>query len=99
MGIERIKVMEEFLGNSNLDAKLIRKGLSHAYYHAALLSYFSREVPGRKWMIKSFMVRRGWVENTDIRIILFCLFFPASRFLLPVLNKTPLINKPLKRAK
>ena len=35
MGLERIQVMEDFLKNSDLDPSLIRKGISHAYYHAA----------------------------------------------------------------
>lgn len=97
MGLERIQVMEDFLKNSNLDSSLIRKGISHAYYHAALLSYFTKSVPGRKWMFRAFRKRRGWIENSDLRIILFCLFLPFSRALLPILNKTPLINRPLKR--
>jgi glycosyltransferase involved in cell wall biosynthesis len=97
MGLERIQVMGDFLKNSDLDASLIRKGISHAYYHAALLSYFTKSVPGRKWMFRAFRERKGWIENSDLRIILFCLFLPLSRALLPILNKTPLINRPLKR--
>jgi len=97
MGLERIKVMKDFLKDSDLDSDLRRKGISHAYYNAALLCYFSKSVPGRKWMLKAFRTRRGWIENSDIRIILFCLFLPVSRTLLPILNITPLINRPLKK--
>jgi glycosyltransferase involved in cell wall biosynthesis len=97
MGLERIQLMEDFLKTSNLDSILIRKGISHAYYHAALLSYFTDTVPGRKWMFRAFIKRRGWIESSDLRVILFCLFLPISRALLPILNKTPLINRPLKR--
>jgi glycosyltransferase involved in cell wall biosynthesis len=97
MGLERIQVMEDFLRNADLDTSLNRKGISHAYYHAALLSYFNKSVPGRKWMFSAFRKRRGWIEGSDLRIILFCLFLPFSRALLPILNKTPLINRPLKR--
>ena len=99
MGLERIKVMKDFLKDSDLDSDLRRKGISHAYYNAALLCYFSKSVPGRKWMLKAFRTRRSWIENSDIRIILFCLFLPVSRTLLPILNITPLINRPLKRVK
>jgi len=97
MGLERIQVMEDFLRNTDLDASLIRKGISHAYYNAALLSYFTKSVPGRKWMLRAFRTRRGLIESSDLRIILFCLFLPFSRALLPILDKTPLINRPLKR--
>lgn len=99
MGLERIQVMEEFLNIANFDNVLTRKAISHAYYHAALLSYFSKIVPGRSWMIKAFKLRKWWIENSDIRIVLFCLFLPASRFLIPILNRTPLINSPIKKAK
>ena len=96
MGMERIKVMEEFVNYANIKGTLKRKALSHAYYHSALLSYFSREVPGRKWMLKAFLIQKGWIKNADIRIIVFCLLYPFSRYLLPILNRTPFINNPIK---
>jgi glycosyltransferase involved in cell wall biosynthesis len=96
MGMERIKVMEEFVNYAKIKKTLKRKALSHAYYHSALLSYFSREVPGRKWMLKAFLIQKGWNKNADIRIIVFCLLYPFSRYLLPILNRTPFINNPIK---
>jgi len=96
MGMERIKVIEEFVNYANIEKSLKRKALSHAYYHGALLSYFSREVPGRKWMLKAFLIQRGWIKNADIRIVVFCLFYPFSRYLLPLINRTPFINNPIK---
>lgn len=96
MGMERIKVIEEFVNYANIEESLKRKALSHAYYHGALLSYFSREVPGRKWMLKAFSIQRGWIKNADIRIVVFCLLYPFSRYLLPLINRTPFINNPIK---
>ena len=96
MGIERIKVIEEFINYANIKKSLKRKAISHAYYHSALLSYFSREVPGRKWMLKAFLIQRGWIKNADIRIVVFCLLYPFSRYLLPIANRTPFINNPIK---
>ena len=96
MGIERIKVIEEFINYANIKKSLKRKAISHAYYHSALLSYFSREVPGRKWMLKAFLIQRGWIKNADIRIVVFCLLYPFSRYLLPIVNRTPFINNPIK---
>jgi glycosyltransferase involved in cell wall biosynthesis len=96
MGMERIKVMEEFVNYANIKKTLKRKALSHAYYHSALLSYFSREVPGRKWMLKAFLIQKGWIKNADIRIVVFCLLYPFSRYLLPIINRTPFINNPIK---
>jgi glycosyltransferase involved in cell wall biosynthesis len=97
MGLERIQVIDKFIKSTNYSNRLKRKGISHAYYYAALLSYFSNDVPGRKWMLKAFKLRKGWIEKADWRVVLFCLALPMSRYLLPILNKTPLINKPLKK--
>lgn len=96
MGMERIKVMEEFVNYANIKKTLKRKALSHAYYHSALLSYFSREVPGRKWMLKAFLIQKGWIKNADIRVVVFCLLYPFSWYLLPIINRTPFINNPIK---
>jgi glycosyltransferase involved in cell wall biosynthesis len=97
MGNERISVMKEFLEGSNLDSRLAKKAISQAYYQGALLSYFSKDVPGRKWMIKALILRRGWIEKSDFRIVIFCLFLPISRLLLPILEKIPLLNSPLRK--
>jgi glycosyltransferase involved in cell wall biosynthesis len=99
MGNERISVMKEFLEGSDLDSSLAKKAISQAYYQGALLSYFSKDVPGRKWMIKALILRRGWIEKSDFRIVIFCLFLPMSRWLLPILEKIPLLNSPLRRIK
>ena len=97
LGIERIKVIENFVNYANIDKPLKIKALSQAFYHAALLSYFSKEVPGRKWMLKAFLIKRGWIKNADIRIVVFCLLYPFSRYLLPLISRTPLLNNPLKK--
>jgi len=96
MGMERIKVMREFVNYANVNKSLKQKALSHAYYHSALLSYFSKEVPGRRWMLQAFLIQRGWIKNADIRIVIFCLIYPLSRYLLPLINRTPFINNPIK---
>jgi glycosyltransferase involved in cell wall biosynthesis len=97
MALERIQVMENFVEGYNVTKELKKMSLSHAYYHAALLSYFTNEVPGRNWMTKAFIIRKNWIEKADLRIVLFCIFLPISRFLLPILNRTPLINNPIKK--
>jgi len=96
MGIERIKVMEDFVNYAKIKKSLKRKALSHAYYHGALLCYFSPDVPGRKWILRAFLIQKGWIKNTDIRIVIFCLIYPFSRYLLPIINRTPFINNPIK---
>jgi glycosyltransferase involved in cell wall biosynthesis len=98
MGLERINVMEDFLKNSDFDVRQKRKAISHAYYNAALLAYFSSSVPGRKWMIEALKKRRGWIEKSDIRVVLFCLLLPFSRKMLKIVSKIPFINTPIKKS-
>ena len=98
MGMERIRVIEEFVNYANIKKSFKRKALSHAYYHGALLCYFSRDVPGRKWILKAFSIQKGWIKNADIRVVVFCLLYPFSRYLLPIIKLTPLINNPIKNS-
>lgn len=97
MGKERIKIIEDFISCSNIEKKLSRNARAHAYYHAALLSYFSKDIPARKWILKALFIQRGWIKNTDLRIVLFCLLFPLGLYLLPIVKKIPLVNSLLKR--
>ena len=97
MAKERIFVIENFLTSFPQSKSTTRSARAHSYYHAALLSYFSKEVPGAVWMFKAFLIRRGWVEKADPRIVLYCLFLPTSRYLLPLLLRVPGIRELLKR--
>ena len=97
MANERIKIIEDFVSGSKIDKRLSRKARAHAYYHAALLSYFSKDIPARKWILKALFIQRGWIKNSDLRILLFCLFYPLSIYMLPIVNNTPLVNSLLKR--
>jgi glycosyltransferase involved in cell wall biosynthesis len=82
MAKERIEVIEEFLANAEIDSRLRRKALGNAYYTAARLSFFSRDVPGKQFLFKSFYLRRGWVEEAEFRVVAFILLDPISRLLL-----------------
>jgi glycosyltransferase involved in cell wall biosynthesis len=82
MARERIGVVEDFLGKNAIDQHLARKSLGHAYYTAARLTFFSKEVPGKKYLIRAFMLRRGWVEAAEFRVIAFILLDPISRWMI-----------------
>ena len=86
MAKERINVIEEFLASNRVDELISRKALGHAYYTAARLSFFSQEIPGKKYLIKAFTFRRGWIEEAQIRVILFILLDPISRILIAPLK-------------
>ena len=97
MARERIFVIDNFLIEFPQPKSITRSARAHAYYHAALLSYFSKEVPGSAWMFKAFLIRRGWIEKADLRIVFYCLLLPGSRKVLPLLLRVPLIRVLLKR--
>ena len=97
MAKERIFVIDNFLASFPQSKSITRSARAHSYYHAALLSYFSKDVPGAAWMFKALVIRRGWIEKADPRIVLYCLFLPTSRYLLPLLLRVPGIRELLKR--
>ena len=97
MAKERIFVIDNFLTLFPQSKSITRSARAHSYYHGALLSYFSKDVPGAAWMFKAFVIRRGWIEKADPRIVLYCLFLPTSRYLLPLLLRVPGIRELLKR--
>jgi glycosyltransferase involved in cell wall biosynthesis len=97
MAKERIFVIENFLNSFPQSKSITKSARAHSYYHAALLAYFSKEVPGAAWMFKAFLIRRGWIEKADLRIVLYCLLLPYSRQILPLLLRVPPVRAFLKR--
>jgi glycosyltransferase involved in cell wall biosynthesis len=78
MARERIKVIEEFIEEFNINGYLRRMALGNAYYMAARLSYFDPAVPGRKWFIQALKYRRRVPEESNFVHLLFLLTFPIS---------------------
>lgn len=81
MARERIDVVEEFLQANVIDDSLRRKSLGHAYYTAARLTFFDRRIPGKAYLLKAFSLRKGWVEESELRVIAFIILTPISRVL------------------
>jgi glycosyltransferase involved in cell wall biosynthesis len=80
MARERIEVVEDFLSENTINRHLARKSLGHAYYTAARLTFFSKEVPGKKYLLRAFILREGWVEAAEFKVIAFILLDPVSRW-------------------
>jgi glycosyltransferase involved in cell wall biosynthesis len=78
MARERIKVIEEFIEEFNINGHLRRMALGNAYYMAARLIYFEPAVPGRKWFIQALKYRRRVPEESNFVHLLFLLTFPIS---------------------
>ena len=86
MANERIAVVEEFLSEFPVNSKISRMALGSAYFMAARLVFFSKEVPGKKYLINAFQKRRGWVEEARIHIIFYILLLPISSGLYKLLS-------------
>ena len=87
MANERIDVISRFLmDNPSLQLKYKKKALGNAYYLAARLAFFDVEVEGRKLLIRSFLIRKRWVESANLHEVLYLLFLPWSRILNPLIR-------------
>ena len=80
MALERINVIEEFLDQNIVPKKMARMALGNAYYLAARLAFFNSMVPGRKYLLKAFLLRRGWIEESKIHVSIYILLLPFSAF-------------------
>lgn len=79
MAQERIAVVEEFVRNESLTENLRRDALAAAYISAAQLSYFSGEVPAKRYLCCAFKKAKKWPKAAKIEIVLFVLLTPFSR--------------------
>ena len=91
MAQERIAVIEDFLKTNTVDQKIAKMSLGSAYYFAARLGVFSSKIPARKWIVTSFIKRRGWPEVANPLVVVFILTLPLSRVLLKIV--TPFSNR------
>ena len=82
MAMERIEVMEEFLGKNQNLGHLDRMARGNAYYVAARLAFFDPNVKGRYLLLKAFRIRRNLPEQARIREVLFILLTPLSTYVI-----------------
>lgn len=86
MAKERIEVMESFVTANKISDQLKQMALGNAYYMAARISYFDKNIPAKMYLINAFKFRRGWVEEAKLHEIVYILFLPASRIFNPIIN-------------
>jgi glycosyltransferase involved in cell wall biosynthesis len=87
MAKERIEVVESFINTNSISEQLKQMALGNAYYMAARIGYFDNKIPSKKYLLKAFRFRRGWVEEAKLHEIIYILLLPASRILNPIINK------------
>jgi glycosyltransferase involved in cell wall biosynthesis len=94
MAKERIRVIDDFIfRNPDIPMKLKKMALAHSRYRAAALSYFDSEIDGRKLLVFSIRNYPKILVEKDIRISLFILFLPISRFLVRMLAQCKYFRK------
>ena len=86
MAKERIQVVEDFLASNQVSSHLKNMALGNAYYMAARISYFDKSIPAKKYLLKSFKNRKGWVEESKFYEILYIFLLPCSRLFNPLIN-------------
>jgi hypothetical protein len=86
MAQERIQVVEDFLANNVVHKKLKQMALGNAYYMAARLSYFDRNIPAKRYLFSSFKYRVGLVEEAKFYEIIYILLLPISKVFNPLIN-------------
>jgi len=92
MANERISVITNFLNEFPQNKFLSRQALASAYYNAALLAFFNKSIPGRKWMLHALKIKRSWIKGSRMIIVIYLLLLPTSRYLYKLLEISRLNN-------
>lgn len=87
MAMERIAVVEEFVNGNVLPEALRRRAISSAYVSASQLTYFSNEVPGKRYLLNAFLIARGWPRAASLRIVMFVCLTPFSRIAMRLFDR------------
>jgi glycosyltransferase involved in cell wall biosynthesis len=83
MAEERIAVISDYLTNTSsiISKKVRRIAQANAYALAARLVFFSADVPGKRYLLKSLLLRRSWPERLRLTEGLYILLHPLSKLL------------------
>lgn len=83
MAEERISVILDYLSTTSksIPNNISRIAQANAYALAARLIFFSAQVPGKRYLFKSLVLRRSWPERLSAAEGLYIILHPFSRFL------------------
>ena len=89
MAEERITVISDYLNNTSrsISKRIARIAQANAYALAARLIFFSTEVPGKRYLMKSLFLRRSWPERLRPAEGLYIVLHPLSKFLVYPIRK------------
>ncbi len=86
MALERIMVIQEYVQNTPIPKHIRRMALGNAYYTAARLVYFDRQIPAKQYLFNAFRYRSWWVEEAKLYEILYIILLPVSAVFNPIIN-------------
>lgn len=93
MAKERILVIEKHLASHTYTERIKKNALSAAYYNAAILSYFTDDVPGKKYIWTALKINRMFIPGSKFHIVLYIILLPYSKSILRIASKLRLIKK------
>ena len=88
MANERIQVIEEFLAGSELPERIRKMAQSNAYYLAARLSYFDKQINGRQLFLQGIKKSGRFPSVGHPAIFLYLITLPLSRYVARLLPKS-----------
>jgi glycosyltransferase involved in cell wall biosynthesis len=84
---ERINVIEEFVNENKVENRVKRMARAHALYFASLLVFHVPEIRAKKSLIRAFILRRGLIEEAQLRVVIYILLTPYSAKLKPFISR------------
>jgi glycosyltransferase involved in cell wall biosynthesis len=87
MGEERIKIIDSYIENYDVDDYLARTAKASAMYFAASLGVFDKGVESRRLIIESIKISRGFPKVAKLHVVLFALLHPLSFYLINLISK------------
>jgi glycosyltransferase involved in cell wall biosynthesis len=83
---ERIAVIDEFTEAYALPGRLPQIARANARYHAAQLSFYSNDLPAKKALLRAFYLRKNWVDEARIKVVIFIFLQPLSNAFRPIIK-------------
>jgi glycosyltransferase involved in cell wall biosynthesis len=94
MALERISVTGNFIKhNPKVPKEIKRMATGYSYFNAALLVFFDKRIPAKRWLIKSLLVFPRGLFNFDPKVMFYILLNPLSPYVLSALNYLGLFRK------
>jgi glycosyltransferase involved in cell wall biosynthesis len=98
MAHERILVTRNFVKNNQKIPKKISKMASgYSYFNAAILVFFDKRVPAKRWLLKSLIIFPKGFVRFDPKTIFYILLSPVSPYILSAFHHLGLFRTTSKK--